>query len=396
MFARRAPLFLLLAAVFVAGFLFSQFTGERGIAGVYNREEGKPEGVDFSLFWDAWRTLQENYVASDELDERLMLEGALSGMVESAGDPYTVYFNPGDTKVFWEDIAGTFEGVGMEVGIREGELKVIAPLEGTPAQKAGLRPGDTLVKIEDTFARDLSIDEAVVLIRGEKGTVVRFLVLREGWAEAREFSMERAVIEVPSLSWRLQGDVAVLSLYHFSEKAKGDFQEAAMEILASRAETIVLDLRNNPGGFLEVAQDIAGWFLERGAVVTIEEFGDGRESREYRAKDNNAQLSTYPIVVLVNGGTASAAEILAGALHDNRGVLLVGERSFGKGSVQELKLLKDDSSLKITVAHWLTPKGNFLTDVGLEPDVAVPMTEDDFAEDRDPQLDKALELVEEL
>ncbi len=355
-----------------------------------------PENLDFSLFWEAWSKLQEKYVDKGKLDAKEMIYGAISGMVKSLEDPYTVFLKPEDAKRFVEDIKGSFEGVGMEIGIRKDQLQVIAPLEGTPAQKAGLRAGDKIVKINDKSTADLTVEEAVNLIRGPKGTEVTLTISREEWEETKDIKVVRGTIEVPSLKWELkEGNIAYLKIYQFSEKAAFDFRKAAIEILESPAQEIILDLRNNPGGYLEVAQDIAGWFLERGEIVAIEDFGEGKEQTFYKAQ-GNAKLLPYPMVILINKGSASASEILAGSLRDNRGIKLIGETSFGKGSVQELETLKEGSSLKITTAKWLTPKGDSITDKGLEPDIKVEMTEKDYEEDKDPQLDKAIESLREM
>ena len=355
-----------------------------------------PEEIDFSLFWEAWNKLQQRYVEKENFDVQKMIYGAISGMVKSLEDPYTVFLNPEDTKRFVEDVKGTFEGVGMEIGIRKGQLQVIAPLEGTPAQRAGLRAGDKILKVDDKPTMDMTIEEAVNLIRGQKGSEVTLTIFREEWEKSKEFKIVRGVIEVPSLKWELKDEnIAHLELYQFSEKASFDFTQAAIEILESPAQKIILDLRNNPGGYLEVAQDVAGWFLERGQVVAIEDFGGEKVQKIYKAQ-GPAQLVAYPMVILINKGSASGSEILAGALRDNRGILLIGEASFGKGSVQELERLREGSSLKITVAKWLTPKGELITDVGLKPDIEIEITEEDYEEERDPQLDKAIEIIKGL
>jgi len=355
-----------------------------------------PEEIDFSLFWEAWDKLQEKFADKGKLNIQEMIYGAISGMVKSLEDPYTTFLNPEDTKRFIEDVKGTFEGVGMEIGIKKGQLQVIAPLEGTPAKKAGLRAGDKIIKVDDTLTADITVDEAVNLIRGPKGTEVTLTIYREEWETTKEIKIVRGVIEVPSLKWEIKDEnIAYLKLYQFSEKASFDFSKAAIEILASPCQKIILDLRNNPGGYLEIAQEISGWFLERGQIVVIEDFGTGEEQKVYKAQGNTS-LAEYPIVILINQGSASGSEILAGALRDNRGIKLIGEQSFGKGSVQELERLKGGSSLKITVAKWLTPKGELITDVGLEPDIKVEITEEDYEEGRDPQLDKAIEVIQKL
>ncbi len=353
------------------------------------------EDVNFSLFWEAYNRLKEKFVEPEKLGGQEMIYGAISGMVKSLGDPYTVFMPPQEAKKFLEDVSGRFEGVGMEIGIRNGNLQVIAPLEGTPAFRAGLRAGDKIIKVDDTLTTDITIDEAVNLIRGPKGMPVTLSILRKDWDSTKDFEIIRDVIKVPSLRWEvLEEDIAYIKIYHFTESATSDFNKIALEVLKSPTKKLILDLRSNPGGYLEVAQNIAGWFLEKGQVVAIEDFGGTKEPKEYKSF-GNANLLVYPTVVLINQGTASGAEILAGALRDNRGVKIIGETSFGKGSVQQMEKLIE-GSLKITIARWLTPNGEFITDKGLEPDIVIEMTDEDYEEDRDPQLDKALEIVKEI
>jgi len=355
---------------------------------------GAPEGVDFSLFWEAWHVLEENFVEPEKIDYQKMIYGAISGMIGSLEDPHTVFMTPEDLKIFQEDVAGEFQGVGMEIGIRDDQLTVIAPLEGTPAEKAGLRAGDKIIKIDDKETRELPLDIAVKYIRGPKGTEVTLTIFREGWSEPKEFIIIRDVIEVPSLKRELlEGNIAYIKLYHFTQTARSDFNTAALEILNSPAEKIILDLRNNGGGFLEVARDIAGWFLKKGEVVTTEDTGS-EEEKVYIA-EGPSRLLPYPTVVLINEGSASASEILAGALRDNRGIKLIGQDSFGKGSIQELHELTK-GGVKITIARWLTPEGELIADRGLEPDIKVEMTEEDYEQEKDPQLDKAIEVTKEM
>ncbi|MFH1894678.1 MAG: S41 family peptidase, partial [Patescibacteria group bacterium] len=290
--------------------------------------------------------------------------------------------------------------VGMEIGVKNGQLQVVSPLENTPAQRAGLRAGDSILEINGTSTQGMAADQAVNLIRGPKGTEVVLLIGREGWKETKEFRLIRDIIQVPSLKLEFKDlqngeKVAYLVLYQFSEKSHYAFNQAAIDILNSEAKKIIFDLRNNPGGYLEVAQSISGWFINRGQIVVIEDFGNGQGQEIYKS-EGPSSFSDYPIVVLINGGSASAAEILAGALRDNKGAKLVGEKSFGKGSVQELSDLRDGSSIKITVAKWLTPNGNLITDVGLEPDFKVVRTDQDYEDGKDPQLDKAIEIIKTL
>jgi carboxyl-terminal processing protease len=388
---RSLVLFLLIGAIMVSFGLGFWFGKAQVVCPICS-----PEDIDFSLFWQAYQKLQEKFVDKEEMDIQKIIYGAISGMVKSLEDPYTVFFPPEETKRFIEDVKGTFEGVGMEIAIRKNQLQVVAPLKGTPAQKAGLRAGDKITEIDGAPTADITIEEAVNLIRGPRGTEVILTIYRKDWTEGREIKIIRETIKIPSLEWEIiDDDIAYLKLYHFTERAGFDFRRAAVEILASPAQKIILDLRNNPGGYLEVAQGVAGWFLEKGQIVAIEDFGGEKEQQIYKA-EGNAGLSEYPIVILINQGSASGSEILAAALRDNRNIILIGEKSFGKGSVQELEKLREGSSLKITIAKWLTPKEEFITDKGLEPDIRVEMTEEDYDEGRDPQLDKAIEVIKNL
>ena len=368
--------------------------------GILNPELGKPAGTDFSLFWEAWNKLEAKYVDHSKIDYKAMLYGAISGMVKSLQDDYTVFFPPEDTKIFKEDVSGEFSGVGMEIGMRSNTLTVIAPLEGTPAKRAGLRAGDKILQINGADTADLSVDKAVRLIRGPRGTEITLTIARDGWDDVRDFKIVRDVIEIPSLKWEIKQaadgspDIAYIKLYQFSETARYSFDKAGLEIIRSSAKKIILDLRNNPGGYLEVAQDIAGWFLKKGDLVATEDFGGKETNEEYKAQ-GPSNFFSYPVVVLINKGSASGSEILAGALRDNRGIKLIGEKSFGKGSVQELENL-NEGSLKITIARWLTPKGSLINREGLKPDIEVEMTEEDYKEERDPQLDKAVEIIKEM
>ena len=355
-----------------------------------------PADADMALFWQTWHTLEGKFADKDKIDHQKMVYGAISGMVSSLGDPYTSFFDPPDTKQFVEDTSGSFEGVGMEIGIKQQQLRVVTPLENSPAKKAGIRAGDAIIKIDGKAAAGMTTDEAVKLIRGPKGTDVVLTLYREEWKDTKDFKLTRDIINVPSLKWEIKnGDVAHIQLYQFTEKASGDFKAAAVDIINSPAKSIILDVRNNPGGYLSVSQDIAGLFLNKGQVVTHEKSGDGSDNVDYLSEGPSI-LAKYPVVVLINEGSASASEILAGALRDNREIKLVGNKSFGKGSVQQLIPFADGSSLKVTIAKWYTPKGDQISEVGLTPDVEVDKTAEDETKNLDPQLDKAIEIVKGL
>jgi len=279
--------------------------------------------------------------------------------------------------------------------MRKNLLTVIAPIKNTPAQKAGILAGDIIVKINDKDASGLAIDEAVNQIRGKKGTSVKLAIQRTGLKEPKDFTLTREEIKVPSIDWKLlDGHIAHLQLFIFNRNVDSEFEKVAKEILASKADRIILDLRNNPGGLLDSAVDIASWFLDPNETVVSERFADKTETVLKTSKI--ADLKKYPIVIIINKGSASASEILAGALRDDRGVKVVGETSFGKGSVQELLDLTTDgkkSTLKITIAKWFTPSGVSINDNGIKPDVEVKRTEEDVTNNKDPQLDKALEII---
>ncbi len=377
----------ILVVIFGAGF----YIGKSQV--VYN--VCKPEAVEFSLFWDAYNKLHESFIDPSKIDDKKIIYGAISGMTKSLEDPYTDFFDPSQAKIFQQDLSGSFEGIGVEIGIKKDQLTVISPLKGTPGEKAGLLPGDIIVSINGNNTSDMTIDRAVSIIRGKRGTEVKLTIYRESWGQTKNIKIIRDTIKINSTNWELKnGDVAYIKIYQFNQSLPDDFRNIAKEILESPAKKIVLDLRNNPGGYLEVAQRVAGWFLRSGEVVTLEDFGKNKEQKKYLA-DGNGAFAGYPIVVLINNGSASASEILAGALRDNSSIKLVGEKSFGKGSVQEVVKLQDKVSfLKITVAKWLTPNGTSISEVGLMPDINVKMDEKDIQ--RDAQLDKALEIIKEL
>ena len=365
-----------------------------------------PENIDFSLFWDAYNKLYQNYISPENINDQKIIYGAISGMTKSLGDPYTEFLSPNQAKTFQQDLTGSFEGIGAEIGIKKDQLTIIAPLKGTPADRAGLKSGDQIIKIDGRNTFDMPIDEAVSIIRGKKGTAVTLTIFREEWNQSKDMTIIRDTIKIESVRWELlastgeaggkEKDIAYIHIIQFGQSLNTDFKKAAFEILKSPAKKIVLDLRNNPGGYLEVAKDIAGWFLEKGKTVAIEDFGKNKDRLYYNA-EGNGLLAYYPTVVLINKGSASASEILAGALRDNRKVKLVGEKSFGKGSVQEVVNLRDNSSfLKITIAKWLTPNGSSISEVGLTPDIKIDITEEDVKQKKDPQLDKAIEIVKQI
>ena len=381
-------------ASFGAGFYVSNMSrpSVEEIKTVSNAELGKAENVDFSLFWDAWKVIEDKFVNRSKLDAQKMVYGAINGMLRALGDPYTVFMPPEENKKFSEDMKGEFGGIGAEIGMRKDILTIIAPLEGSPAKAAGLLPQDKVLKVDGKSTDGMSIDEAINLIRGPKGEAVVLNIFRDGWKDAKDFKIIRDTIVIPVIKWQMKDNkVAYIQLYHFSENSASEFKKVAQEAISAGAKSVVLDMRGNPGGYLESAVDIISWFVSDNQVVAIEDFGNGKKT-EYKSVGYQ-KLMSYPAALLVDAGSASASEIVAGALRDLRNIKLVGTKTFGKGSVQQVEQMRNGSSLKITVAKWLTPSGKSIMDEGLEPDEKVELTEDDINNNRDPQLDKALEML---
>ena len=355
--------------------------------------------VDFSIFWETWRRVEQSYLKRNELDYNKMVYGAVSGMVNSLGDPYTVFFTPKQADDFNEELSGLYEGVGMVVGIKNETLTVVSPFKGTPADMAGLKTGDEIVKVGDSLTKNMSIEEAVSLIKGPRGTQVKLLILREGWTEPKEFILKRDAIKIPTMETELKENdtIIVIKLFQFNRLASSEFQKVVLQIFNStKTKGIVFDLRDNPGGFLDEAINIAGWFVKKGDVVTWQDTGDKDNEKPYESS-GPASLADYPTVVLINGGSASGSEILAGALRDKLGIKLIGEKSFGKGSVQDQINLSGGASLKVTIARWLTPNKISINEQGLAPDFEVKLsTATSTDQTIDVQLEKGIEILKGL
>ena len=384
---------------FFGGMEFQKFQEpSRGLRELINRDLEQPEAVDFSLFWDVWNLVHQRYVGRSELDTQELVFGAIKGMVESIGDPFTVFLKAEESKRLREDISGEFAGVGIEIGLREGVLTVISPVDDTPASRAGIIAGDKILSIDGESTAKITIEEAVSKIRGRRGTKVVLTISRnkDGEDEKKDFELVRDKIKVPTVKWtKIEPDIGHIRLFSFNQIAKNEFDKALGELKKQGAsKKLILDLRNNPGGLLDLAIDISSYFLEPGFVVVIEDFGGGLKE-ELKSKPNGF-LKDAKVVILINKGSASASEIVAGALHDNKNVKLIGETTFGKGSVQQVEELRLKTALKITVAKWLTPKGRSISDEGIEPDIKIERTEEDVKNDRDPQLERAIEVIRGL
>ncbi|MBS3903448.1 MAG: S41 family peptidase [Anaplasmataceae bacterium] len=390
-----AVLFLIASTTYSLGFTEGQNSPKTILVkGLANLEENKPEEVDFGTFWQAWEIINQDYLRQDETKDQAKVYGAIQGLVHSLDDPNSEFFTPEENQRFEEDVQGNFGGIGAEIGIREGRLTIIAPLKNSPALKAGLAAGDFVVKINETSTERLQLNEAINLIRGPENTSVTLSVFRESWSEIKDITITRQIIEIPTVDIKILEDhIAHVEFLSFNGNANQLFFKAMSETLSKDGvKGIVLDLRNNPGGFLEIAVDMAGWFVDSGKVIVTEKGLDHETA--YKSRGNGA-LKEIPLVILINKGSASASEILAGALRHHKQTPLIGETTFGKGTVQQLKELRDGSSIKLTIAHWVLPDGTIIEKNGIKPDFEVTLTEEDQKNNKDPQLEKAISIIKE-
>jgi len=394
---------ILIFLIFSAGY----FVGSRGFnislkgnskVKIEREIPSRYKNVDFSLFWEVWDTLEASYYDQSKINKGSMVYGAIEGMVSAIGDPYTVFLPPEENKVVQEDLEGSFEGIGIQIGFKGTQLTVIAPLADTPAEKAGVEAGDFIIGIKDEKKKldigtsGLSLPDAVKAIRGPAGSVVTLALLREGETKPLVVDVVRGKITVPSviLSYKEKDgkNIAYVKLLKFAAETDGQWDRVVREILKSDADSIVLDLRNNPGGYLLGAVDIAGEFLKNNTLVVIEQGPDDHKN-EFRTS-SFPRLANYDLVILVNKGSASASEILAAALREQVGVKLIGETTFGKGTIQEPRQVDGSAGLHITTAKWLTPKSEWINEKGIKPDIEV---KDDLNTKEDEQLQKSLDLL---
>jgi len=346
--------------------------------------------VNFDLFWQTWDLLFQKYLKASEIDPQKLLEGAISGMVKSLDDPYTAFFNPEELAAFKDQMAGKYEGIGIEMGFKDGQVVVVSPFGNSPASKKGIKSGDYILMVDDKKTEGLSLSEVAGMIRGPKGSNVKLILLHEGEKETYEVEVTREEIVYDSVSLEMKGEIAQIRILHFADNTNTEWDKAVKEAISKNPKGIVLDLRNNPGGYVNSAVYIAGDFVKND-VITKEKFASGNE--QILRSEGTGRLARYPLVILVNEGTASASEILAGALQYYKLGELVGKKTFGKGIVQEEVGLSQESALHVTTAEWLLPSGDNIHQKGLTPDIEIDLSDDDFKAGKDPQLKKALELL---
>ena len=399
-FQRILIIFLIAIGFFYGGYYF----GKRGF--VFEVRKNPPEieisnkfppdgKLDFSLFWEVWDILNSTYLERP-IDQKKMIYGAISGMVYSLEDPYTSFLPPDINESFMDSMGGRYEGIGAELSLKDGNLIIVSPLDGSPAKNIGVKPGDRILQIDDKSTAGMSVSEAVALIRGESGTTVK-LVLQTGTDDPREVVITRGVITVSSVTWEDKGDgTAYMRISRFGSDTNTEWDRVASEVNVKMSEldAVIIDVRGNPGGYLESAIHISEDFF-RGKPVLYEETSTG-ELIPFNTSKVGVFKDIPAVFVLIDQGSASASEILAAALRDNIGAKLIGEKSFGKGTIQDAKDFNDGSGLHITIAKWLTPKKEWVHGKGLEPDITIKITNEDLDKGVDPQLNKALELAKEF
>lgn len=344
---------------------------------------GNGDSLSTDGLQELYSKLKENYDGDVSKDD--LLDGLKKGTVAAVGDPYTVYMSPSEAKDFNSDLDGQFDGIGAELAQEEGVIVIVSPIKGTPAEKAGLQPRDILAEINGESTAEMTVSDAVKKIRGEKGTEVKLAVIRNG--EKLDFAITRDTIDIPSVEWKEESGIGIITISKFSSDTTGLVRKAAQEFLDKKIDKVILDLRGNPGGLLDQAVGVSEVWLDKNSTILDEKRG-GKVVQSFKSQ-KDPLLKNVKTIVLINEGSASASEIVSGALKDNNKATLMGEKSFGKGSVQQLLELGNGGALKVTIARWYTPGGINIDKEGIKPDKEVARTIDDIKNKRDPQLDAA-------
>lgn len=376
--------------IFGAGFLSGRVSyGGNTLANIKNINLGKPDEVDFSLFWKVYNQVNKDYVGASKSQD--LIYGSISGMVAALGDPYSMFLTPQEAASFSQDLSGQFEGIGAEITQQNNKLIIVSPLDKSPAQKSGLLPKDEILKIDGADASTLSFQQALDKIRGKAGTSVTLTIQRQDFATPKDFKITREKITVASVEWEMKdNNIAYIKIRQFGDDTTDLIKKAAEEVSSKKPKGIILDLRNDPGGYLTTSIDVSSLFINPGVVV----YEQGKDGKKEQFNTTLSQLlKDYKLVVLINEGSASASEIVAGAIQDTGRGEILGTKSFGKGSVQNYEEFSDKSALRLTVAYWLTPNGRKINGEGIKPDIEIKRTDEDIANGKDPQLDKAIEEV---
>ncbi len=368
--------------------------GERGVSieigskKILDGSSHQPKDVNLSIYWEAWNKLKEKSVQQN-IDNKSLVQGSISGMLASLGDPYTVYMNKDENNRFREDIQGEFSGIGIELVQKNGLPTVVSPIADSPADKAGIRAGDIILEVDGNDTTKIGFDETINKIRGAEGSKVTLKISREGTADPISIEITRSKITVKSVEWNYKNvsgkNILTVKVRQFGDDTDGLFASMAKDAVSQKPDGIILDLRNDPGGYLETAVTLASYFISDGVIVSEK----GKTNKDYKS-NGNGLLKDFNVVVLANNGSASAAEILSGALRDRKQSKIIGEKTFGKGSVQELIDLSDGSAIKVTVASWYTPAGSQINGEGLKPDIEVKNEENSKV---DAQLNRAEEFL---
>lgn len=354
--------------------------------------------VDMSLFWDVWSLVQSDYIDADIIDQDNEVYGATKGLVDSLEDPYSVFMDPEETEQFRTSLDGELEGIGAELTVRDGQLIIVSPIKGSPAEEKGILPGDYIYEVDGELTGDMTIWDAIMKIRGEPGTDVVLTIIRDGIEEPFDLTITRQTIYIPSIELTFDEDggkkIAHLALYQFANDSYKEFQEAVREMLLENPDGMVLDLRLNGGGYLDVSVDILSEFFEDEEKAVIVK--KRNQDNEIMYTSGGGQLKDIPLVVLIDEGSASASEIVAGALKDHKRAVIMGEQSFGKGSVQELTNLSGGASIRLTIAKWYTPNDISINETGITPDVVIEMETEAMDTENDVQLQAAEDYLTNL
>lgn len=389
--------------VYMLGYKFgyANFVAEKRTLSGHYSTAATADYPDLSTFWKVWDLIKSKSVERNKITNDHLVEGAINGLTSALNDPFSEFLNKEQNAALSEELVGRFDGIGAEINKKNNAITIVSPLAGSPAEKAGLLPNDQILKIGDIDVSDKTVDEVVKLIKGPAGTSVILTIGRQGLVEPKVITVARATINLPSVGWQiLPGDIAYIKIYNFNDQVNNAFDQAVKEIFINHPKGVIVDLRNNPGGYFDSALHLGKYFFTPGSVMVKENFGDNT-TKDYPVY-GNALFAYMPTVVLVNEGSASASEIMAGALKDLNKAILVGQKTYGKGSVQELIPIDQDQSLKLTIAHWLTPNGTLIQDKGITPDYVVTNLDVDISiygkidTVNDLQFKKALEVETSL